>query len=136
MDLDAGAPATTVAEDDRKTSPPSGLSLSKPDRFGTEINEDAIPPSPIISPSTFLGRTATYGKAIVAAAIEREQEQAQMLQDKLQAAENIAAKGYAYAMGTSEKEVGGGDKGDEALPTLKPGEGSPPPVQYNEGGGQ
>lgn len=86
-----------------------------------------------------LERTAHFGKAIVNAAVEADREERQRMNDRADAARNIAAHAY-QGLGNLRKRGGGvsgdgeDDKGDEVLPPVKDGEGDPPTVVYSHGG--
>lgn len=85
-----------------------------------------------------LERTAHFGKAIVNAAVEADREERQRMNDRADAARNIAAHAY-QGLGNLRKRGGvpgdgEDDKGDEVLPPVKDGEGDPPTVVYSHGG--
>lgn len=131
LDLDAnvtpaknGIPFPTHQEAETLRS--EDATLPNPERFGAEENKTSV-----ISPSTILGRTANMGKAVLNAVAESDEDRRHQLQDKIEGAKNIATKGYASARPNTK--TGEEDKGDEALPELKGGEGNPPPLIFNEG---
>lgn len=77
-------------------------------------------------------RGVRLGKAVVQAAVEHEREAQEQLLDRIKAAENVAANAYTDTFGAS----GSGEekqKGDEALPPVKEGDGRPPKVIYSHG---
>lgn len=78
-----------------------------------------------------MGRASTLGKAIVQAAVEKEQEERERIDDSINAARNIAYSAYGSAS-ASLRGIGK-DKGDEALPRVNSDEGQPPEVIFNDG---
>ncbi|KAL5527740.1 hypothetical protein ACEPAG_6541 [Sanghuangporus baumii] len=83
-------------------------------------------------PTGFLSRTAGLGKAIVKAAVEADGYERQQIRDKAEAAENITSRAYKN-LSYGAFGVGNSDKGDEALPPVRDGEGEPPDVVYSNG---
>lgn len=87
-----------------------------------------------VGPVSFLANGVRLGKAVVKAAVEHERDSQEQIRDRIKAAENVAANAYASTFGgnvagAKEKK----QKGDEALPPVKEGDGQPPEVVYSHG---
>ncbi|TDL29651.1 LNS2-domain-containing protein [Rickenella mellea] len=131
--------------EDPKRNRPSGLSLTKPvDVAHTLHTSDSALPTQVeasddigngssspTGPANILGRAAHLGKAIVKAAVETEKEHQAQVADKVDAARNAIANGYARWQGDKRTDNSWEARGDEALPHVEEGEGSPPPVVYH-----
>ena len=78
-------------------------------------------------------RAGALGKAVVQAAVEKEREERERIDDSLNAARNIASSAYGSAS-ASFRGIGK-DKGDEALPRVNSDEGQPPAVIFGDGNG-
>lgn len=74
--------------------------------------------------SGILDRSTGLGKAVVKAVIETERDKRHRIQDKASAAHNAAMRTYGRLQGNEEK-------GDEALPRMRKGEGDPPKIVYS-----
>ncbi|EJD01525.1 LNS2-domain-containing protein [Fomitiporia mediterranea MF3/22] len=142
LDLDSPSPSAA------KSTRPSGLTLSRPpatpespspspngpkpeDEHGTSDDENSL------TPSRLIGKTAGLGKAVVKAAVEAERDERQRMHDRADAARYAASHAYEslnnLREGTGIPGFGDSDKGDEALPPVKKGEGEPPEVVYSDG---
>lgn len=123
---------------------PEPLDLDSPHTGGTNATPCPSAPSPATPDSKvepeeqeepshgstgFLGRTAGLGKAIVKAAVEADRYERQQIRDKAEAAENIANRAYD-SLSHAALENRTSDKGDEALPRVRQGEGEAPDVVY------
>lgn len=128
LDLDASPPPSSAAPN--SPSRPSGLSLTKPAHEGEQLDTSFS----AVGPSSILGRATHLGKAVVKAAVEHERDNELQTKDKLEVAKNMAARGYKGLNGVARRgkaNNGLNERGDEVLPDVKDGDGSPPPILYS-----
>ena len=124
----------SAAEPEVTTPRQSNLSLTKPSESSPTMEELSETDS-----ANFLDRTAEFTKAVYRAAVETERDQRAQMADRIEGAKNVAAnaydrlESYTSPWGVASDDSSQKDRGDQALPPMKDGEGEPPEVVYTNG---